>query len=166
MIYIGIDNGLSGALVALSDSPGLPPIASTVMPLQSRTKGHEVDIRGVVGWINSVTGFNREHCCIVIETPGKHSPGVHALCSMWDSFGRLCALCELKGLRHFRVQPQAWQKVMLPGCEKGQTKPHALAVAHRLWPYESWIATPKGRKPHAGVIDAALIAEYARRTGL
>jgi hypothetical protein len=55
-----------------------------------------------------------------------------------------------------------WQKVMLPGCAKGDTKPAALARARQLWPAESWLASPRCSKPHDGMIDAALIAEYGR----
>jgi hypothetical protein len=52
---------------------------------------------------------------------------------------------------------------MLPGCKSGETKPRALEVASRTWPEEDWLATPRSSKPHEGLIDAALIAEYGRR---
>lgn len=166
MIIVGIDNGLSGALAAISSTPGTPIIGMRTMPTQQLHKGREIDIRGVNDWLNIVTDHNKRQCTIVIEIPGKHTPGFQALCSMWEAFGRLCAWVELKGLRHHRVQPRAWQKVMLPGCEKGMTKPAALAVARRLWPEENWRATGRCSTPHTGLIDAILIAEYARRGAL
>lgn len=162
MIYLGIDNGLTGGLVALSDVSGLAPIRMDVMPVRKKSNGNEVNAELVLAFIESLHCDVRCDLTVILETPGKHSPGVQALCSMWDSYGVLRAICEVKGIRHHRITPQQWQKVMLPGCEKGNTKPFALSVARRLWPAESWLATPRSSTPHSGLIDAALIAEYAR----
>jgi hypothetical protein len=52
---------------------------------------------------------------------------------------------------------------MIPGCEKGETKRAASELARRLWPDESFFATERCKTPHDGLVDAALIAEYARR---
>lgn len=163
MIYIGIDNGLTGGLCMLSDHPG-PPIAMCVMPTRGKSKGNEVDVQAVDDWI--CRNANGNYVTVVIETPGKHSPGVQALTSMWDSYGSLRAICEVRGYRHHRITPQRWQKIMLPACAKGDTKPAALAMARRLWPDEKWLATPRCSKPHDGMIDAALIAEFARYRSL
>jgi len=35
-----------------------------------------------------------------------------------------------------------------------------LSRARQLWPDESFLATAKSKKPHEGLIDAALIAYY------
>ena len=158
-IIIGIDNGLNGALVALSDHPG-PPINFAVMPTRGKSKGNEVDAAFVWNFIEQF--WNRDHLTVILETPGKHSPGAQALCSMWDSYGAIRGVLESRGIRHVRITPQAWQKVMLPGCAKGDTKPAALAKARQLWPGEDWLASPRCSKPHDGMIDAALIAEYGR----
>jgi hypothetical protein len=158
MIYIGIDNGLTGGLVALSDHPG-PPIAMMPMPTRGKAKGNEVD--GAAIW-SFFSDYPPSAYTVILETPGKHSPGVQALCSMWDSYGCIRGILESRGIRHHRITPQSWQKVMMPGCAKGDTKPAALAKASQLWPNESWMASPRCSKPHGGLIDAALIAEYGR----
>lgn len=160
MIYIGIDNGLTGGLVALSDHPG-PPIASIIMPTRGKAKGNEVDANAVWDWISTYLD-SMESLTVIIETPGKHSPGAQALCSMWDSYGAIRGILESRKIRHHRITPQAWQKTMLVGCSKGDTKPAALAMARRLWPAETWLASPQCSTPHTGLIDAALIAEYGR----
>ena len=160
MTYVGIDNGLTGALVALSDQAGLPPIASAVMPTRGKAKGNEVDALAVYEWLGSIAPL--VDLTVILETPGKHSPGAQALCSMWDSYGAIRGVLESRRIRHHRITPQAWQKVMLPGCAKGDTKPAALAKARQLWPGETWLASPRCSTPHSGLIDAALIAEYAR----
>jgi hypothetical protein len=159
MIYIGIDNGLTGGLAAISDHPGAP-ISMAIMPTRGKSKGNEVDAYTVMQWMTSQ--FNPDHITVILETPGKHSPGAQALCSMWDSYGAIRGVLESKLIRHHRITPQAWQRVMLPGCAKGDTKAAALAKARQLWPQEPWLASPRCSKPHDGMIDAALIAEYGR----
>lgn len=163
MIYIGIDNGISGGLVALSDHAGVAPIAKTPMPVQGKSKGNEVSVKQLWLWLSQ---WKVDDLTVLLETPGKHSPGVNAIASMWDSYGAIRGLLESRYIRHHRVTPQTWQKWMLPGCEKGQTKPMALSVCSQLWPNESWMARERSSKPHEGLIDAALIAEYGRRKGL
>ena len=165
-IYLGIDNGLKGGLVALSSLAGVAPIAMAAMPTRKKSSGNEVAAELVMAFIDGLHCDIRSSLTVIIETPGKHSPGAQALCSMWDSYGVLRAICEVKGIRHHRITPQTWQKKMLPGCEKGNTKPFAESVARRLWPAETWLATAKCSTPHDGLIDAALMAEYARREKL
>ena len=164
MVYIGIDNGLTGGLVALSDHPGAP-IASVVMPTHGKSKGNEVNGKRLWDWL-SLFWHTNEDLTVIIETPGKFSPGVQALTSMWDSYGCIRGVLESRGIRHHRITPQKWQKVMLPGCKKGDTKPAAKARAAQLWPGESWLRSPLCSTPHDGMIDAALIAEYGRISNL
>ena len=160
-LYIGIDNGLTGALVALSTAAGADPVAMTVMPTRGKAKGNEVDGNAILEWFRELhTPFDQ--LTVLLEVPGKHSPGAQALCSMWDSFGCIRGVLECRGIRHHRINPQMWQKTMLVGCAKGDTKPAALAKAKQLWPSESWLATPRSSVPHNGIVDAALIAEYGR----
>ena len=161
MTIIGIDNGITGALAALS--PHSKIIALLPMPILRARKGNEIDIGAVSRWISNVDSPDK--IVVVIEEPGG-SKSAKAAASMSGSFHALRAVCVIKGLRWHRVTPQAWQRVMLPGCKAGDTKPRALAVARELWPYESFLASERCRVPHDGLIDAALIAEFARRTGL
>lgn len=163
-LYIGIDNGLTGGIVALSNHPG-PPISMAIMPTRGKSKGNEVDALAIYEWILSLdTALDR--MTVILETPGKHTPGAQALCSMWDSYGAIRAVLECKRIRHHRITPQSWQKSMLVGCAKGDTKPAALAMAKRLWPDETWLASPRCTKPSDGLVDAALIAEYGRKMNL
>ena len=164
MIYIGIDNGLSGGLAAVHPSGYAPQLL--VMPSRGKSKGNELDAEAVYKWIRNIAAESSEPVAVILETPGKFSKGVQAISSMWDSYGALRAVCEVMGLRHHRITPQQWQKVMLPAGAKGDTKPAALQKVRQLWPDETWLATPRSTKPHEGLIDAALIAEYGRRLNL
>jgi hypothetical protein len=158
-IYIGIDNGLTGGIVAISESGSI--LESTVMPTRGKAKGNEVDPLAIWHWICDLDEPT-QNLCAVLETPGKHSPGAMALCSMWDSYGSIRSLLETRSIRHHRIAPQTWQRAMLGNVEKGQTKPAALSKARQLWPSESWLATPRSTKPNHNLVDAALIAEFGR----
>lgn len=160
-LIVGVDNGLSGALVAISTVAGLPPVAMLPMPTQRARKGNEIDVRALWQWIRQVTGDNPASATVVVEEPGG-SKSYTAATSMAGSFHAIRALLDVHGLRWHRVTPQAWQKAMLPGCAKGETKGRALEAARRLWPGETWLETPRSKVASAGLVDAALIAEYGR----
>lgn len=161
MIFLGVDNGVSGGLVALSDQSQI--VSMLPMPVLRARKGNEIDIKAVWDWIDGLDA--REKITVVIEEPGG-SKSSKAANSMAGSFHALRALCVLKGLRWHRITPQSWQKEMLPGCKTGDTKPRALAECKQLWPEEPFLGSPRCKVAHEGLVDAALIAEYARRKRL
>lgn len=165
-VYIGIDNGISGGIAAISPTPGAGIICMCVMPIQKTRKGNEIDIVGVWSFLQEELFIknNLDRITIVIEEPGG-SKNAKAATSMAGSFHALRAMCELNGVRHHRITPQAWQKPML-NAKAGDTKPAALAKARSLWPNEKWLPTPRCTKPDEGMIDAALIGEYARTKNL
>jgi len=153
---VGIDNGVTGGLAALGgDLLELLP-----MPILKARKGNEIDAATVDAWLMKIGPR-----LVVIEEPGG-SKSATAARSMAGSFHTLRTICALRKIPYDRITPQAWQKVMLPGCKPGDTKRRALEVARRLWPTCDWRATPRCTTPHDGLIDAALIAEWARRGGL
>lgn len=160
-MIIGIDNGVSGAIAAISECG--PLIAWCPMPIQRARKGNQIDVKALHLWLSETTGGNLSNATYIIEEPGG-SKSAKAAVSMAGSFHAIRALLDVKFLRWEPVTPRQWQRVMLPGCKPGDSKPRALEAARRLWPDESWLATPKCRTPHDGAIDAALIAEWARRT--
>jgi hypothetical protein len=167
MITLGVDNSLSGALCILS---GQSIVAMTTMPVKEYVppkKGakttREIDIVTVWHWLNERVGHQLDQVVVMIEKP-TNAKTYRAAEAMAGSFHALRAMCELKHLQWQRITPQSWQKVMLPGCVKGDTKPAALRAAKAIWPNENWLATSRSKVPHDGLVDAALIAEYCRRT--
>jgi hypothetical protein len=158
-IIIGIDNGISGAMVAISAYHGLV-IDKILMPTRSTGTSRECDGAEMVEWLH---GFSFNRIAVALETPSKHSPGTLALCSMWDCYGAIRGILESYGIKHVRIAPRTWQSVMLGVVPKGETKAYARAKAAQIWPNEDWLATPRSKKAHEGFIDAALIAEFYRR---
>jgi hypothetical protein len=164
MIYIGIDNGISGGLVALSDHHGLV-IDKIPMPATKYKSRKEVNVRAVHLWLSEVTGGNLSNADYIIEEPNNSRTPSTAY-SVASSFHSLRGFFEAKFLPFRRITPQSWQRAMMGEVPTGETKIYALAKANELWPEEKWLASPRCKKPHEGLIDAALIAEYRRKMNL
>jgi hypothetical protein len=159
-LSIGIDNGISGALAAVS--PHSQIVSVLPMPIQKARKGNEIDVQAVWNWLD---GLGRNKITVTIEEPGG-SKSAKAATSMAGSFHALRTICVLKGIRWHRVTPQAWQKDMLPGCKAGETKARALALARQLWPSGGFLASKRCHVAHDGIVDSLLIAEWSRRKNL
>ena len=54
----------------------------------------------------------------------------------------------------------------MPKGQKFNTKAAALNVAKQIFPAETWLKSERCTKPHDGMIDAALLAEYGRRENI
>lgn len=158
MIYLAIDNGVSGGLALLSAESNTPPIDKILMPVQKSRKGREINIEAVKKWMWVHGEFKNFRA--VIEEPGG-SKSAQAAASMAASFGALRGALQWAGIPTLRITPQKWQKCVL-GVTGGESKALALTKARELWPEENWLASEKCRKPHDGMIDAALLGYYAR----
>lgn len=158
MNYLGIDNGVSGALAIISELG--QHVCHLTMPVAKTRKGNEVEVMTIASWLdeNQITPQNTT---VIIEEPGG-SKSAKAACSMAGSFHALRALFTLRRFKLIRVTPQSWQKKMLH-CAAGDTKKVALQLAGSLWPDEDFLATPRCKVPHDGIVDAALLGEHGRR---
>lgn len=164
MIYCGIDNGLDGGVAQIDWDGSL--IMTDVMPTTRLGKGREVDVMALRFLLPPVSGS-----MVLVEEASKHSAGVLALTSTWFTYGHIIAMLKILGYRYETVNPRAWQKIYwskpkMPKGRKYDTKAAALSQATKLWPSQDWTPTEKSKKPHDGIVDAALIAEYARRKNL
>lgn len=62
------------------------------------------------------------------------------------------------------VSPKTWQKVMHVGTQAhADPKQRSFEAAGKLFPTVS-LVPERGRKPHSGLADALLIAEWCRRS--
>lgn len=156
---IGIDNGLSGALVAMSPHPKIGPIESLVMPTIDLKKGRMVDIEAVLAFLDK---FLHQDPIVILERPGG-SKSARAGIVMQDTYASIRTLLIIKRIKWASITPQKWQNFLLSKERgSGESKLYAAAKAKELWPNHNFLATPRSKKPHEGILDAALIAEYAR----
>ena len=151
---IGIDNGLSGGIVALCPESGTL-IDKTAMPICGFLGKNEADVGEVMRWISYFDCRG-----VGIEEPPHHTPSAAAMRSLSLSFGLITGALKQAGIHPCRITVHEWQKDVLGKVPQGMTKPAALAKAHELWPGTDWRESPRHKKPHDGMIDAALIARY------
>jgi hypothetical protein len=159
-VIVGIDNGISGGLCAISNWSG-DVIAYTAMPTNTFDGKTEVDVYAVLRWLQPYC----KNLVVCIEEPLRHAKSSQAMRSMSISFGKIIGACEAKQYAVRRIQVKEWQDVMLgKRLAKGMTKVAALKKANDLWPKEKWLASSRSKTPHDGIVDAALISRYYRDT--
>lgn len=163
-MFIGIDPGSRGGVALIMRSgeilrlETMPAVASRFNPASF------IDL---LREIAEQASWHEEPIDLVTIEHVHAMPG-QGVTSMF-SFGYTCGAIEAgvaaMGWRYNMVRPQTWQKVLHEGVDKSRfdAKQRSLIVAQRLFPKENWIP-PRGKKPHDGLIDAALICEYGRRT--
>ena len=99
---------------------------------------------------------------IAIERVGAApGQGVSSMFTFGVGVGLIKGWLAANGFTHVEVSPQSWQKIATGDGET--TKERARALASSLWGLDRFVF--KGcRVPHQGCIDAAVLAEYLRRT--
>ncbi len=157
-VIVGVDNGVSGGLCAISESGG-DIISYTVMPTLERKGKKEVDVTAFKRWVDDLYSPP----CIAVEEPLRHAKSSQAVRSMALNFGKILGLSESKGWPILEVEVSAWQKEMLGTVPKGQTKVFAASFAAKISGGCSFLKSERAKVPHDGIVDAYLIAVYARR---
>lgn len=181
MIAIGIDPGLSGALVELDEAGNVGAVDTPTIPLKGKSK-RTYDVRGMSQLLEGYTlGLSSDGRIVAHEVtvfveaqqpmPFKRkgpdgqpvmTGSAQALFGMGYGFGVWIGLIVAHGLRYELVHPRTWQKSMLAGVP-GEGKARSLLAASRLFPTLE-LKRPRGRVLSLdGRSDAALIALWGLR---
>lgn len=162
-IYVGIDNGLDGGIAMFPSGQVLP------MPTVKLGKGRVVDVEFLDGLAKV---WRADGATVCVEQATKHSAGKLALCSTWFTYGQIIAVLKINRVPYHEVTvPRTWQKEFwtVPKMAEGHkfdTKAAALVTVKKLFPDINLLASERCSVPHDGIVDAILIAEYARRKNL
>lgn len=160
MVIIGIDPGINGGLTVLNELGSI--LHKEVMPVIDGS----VDAHAITNTIGLWT-FGTDDSIVVIEkVHSMPKQGVASTFKFGMGYGVLQGVCAALRLQYHLVTPQAWQKVILAGQGKKDTKDASAAFCKRNWPKEDWTKSERATKVHDGMTDAACIAEYGRRTFL
>ena len=154
-MFCGIDPGKSGA-IAIVDEFGEIVSTCAKMPWEN----DRLDARKVQQIL--VPWASKGGLKVTIEKVAGYGMGAKSCFTFGKSVGGLFAVLDILGVSIVHPTPQIWQKVMLAGYPKGDTKEASRQAAYDLFP-----GLRDGRlslKSSHNLSDAALIAEYGRRT--
>ena len=169
--YIGIDIGKKGAITVLS-SDG---IETHAIPMVKDELSYS-DLFDLLQHIQNVTltktGGNPH---VVFEKLGVIFGSSKATAfSMGYQSGAVEMMMISLGIPYTKVPAKQWQKDMFQGVEiikktgktSNDTKAMALIAARRLFPNQKLTFGERATKPHDGIVDSLLMAEYAKRKNL
>ena len=162
--YIGIDIGKSGAYYIMGDDGS--EISRGPVPMV----GKEVDWHKFNQGISHYEAFNG---MVVFEKLGViFGSSKKTAFSMGYQAGAIEMMCIANSIQYTMVPAKKWQTEIFDGqtkiFKKGikgplETKKMALIAAKRLFPKVNLLMTERSSVPHDGLVDALLMAEYARR---
>jgi hypothetical protein len=160
-VYVGMDPGLTGAIVTLEDGE-LQFFDTPTFKAGNRSRIAADGCARLLERIDLERGNNP--LVVAIEKAGSFSPagrkqGSVSMFGYGVGYGIWIGILEALKIPYTEVPPQTWKRLLMAGERK--EKDASRAVARRLWPDQTEEALSR-RKDH-GRADAALIAEYARR---
>lgn len=164
MKSIGIDVGAKGG-IAIVDENGQLILLERIPDIKGKT-----DYNTLAGFFTQFKESFPNSTVFIEDVHSIFGSSAKSNFSFGSIKGFKMGLCAALRLRYELVQPKAWQKevwnpsdkIYKSGAKKKtvDTKATSLLAAKRLFPDETFIATSRSKKPHDGLVDAALIAYY------
>lgn len=173
-IIIAIDIGKKGAIVIRR--PGYAQDSFFEMPMVK----NELDYDKLYSILSVCTPSPKDaETIVVFEKLGViFGTSKSTAFSMGHQAGAVEMACIALDIPYHKVPAKAWQKEMFANTsivtkksKSGKstvtdTKATALIVAKQLFPNQKLTFGDKATKPHDGLVDALLMAEYAKRKNL
>ena len=156
MNFIGIDPGLQGG-IAFINSGDYFAFIMPIINAKKKSLNHVIISKLLSGHESAKT------YAILEEQHAMPKQGVVSMMSIGYGFGALKQCLVDFAIPHEVVRAQVWQKEFGISGRKGNTKSQALQICRSLFPDLKLLATERSKKPHEGIVDAVLIAEFARR---
>lgn len=154
-MILGIDPGLKGAL-AIRSKDGL---LAEPMPTNGDGGLHMPEL---ARWLRAhaqaikMAYVERAHAF-----PGM---GVSGAFNYGAGWGAIQGVLSALGIPYELVTPAKWTKALHAGISSDlDPKVKSQVAASRIFPHMDFKASERCKKPHDGMIDAALIAEYGYR---
>lgn len=145
-LFLGIDPGKSGGIACINNADSTPvtvPYTDTAL----------------INLCRAVSCMDTEAVCCLEKVGARPGQGVVSMFSFGQSVGYIKGVLEAFGIPYQEITPQKWKKEFGLNSEKAAS----AEVCRKLFPDVDLLATPKCKKPHDGMTEALLMAEYARR---
>lgn len=159
-IYIGIDNGINGAMTVMKDGKIIDKI---IMPTILSTKNKkEYDMQGIIKflekYIKATVILEKAHAMPILGSVQAFNFG--------RGYGIMLGILSALKMSYTIVHPKTWQKSMFRDINHKDTKQASAIIAQRLFPNENFRATERSKKVHDGITDSALICYFGYKENL
>ena len=162
-VYVGIDIGKSGGIAVINEIGDILTIRATP------TVGGEISVAEIADLIRNLTV--KDPMVVLEDVHSIYGSSAKSNFQFGRSLGIMEGVVAAMGCSWAKVAPKTWQKEMWLGVEriakKGKsstdTKAMSLIAVNRIFPEANLLPTPRSTKPHDGMVDALLLAEYGRR---
>ena len=146
--FIGIDPGKNGGIAWIDAEDGV----IHALPFDERK------LRELCADLYHTESNQRTVCCLekVGARPGQ---GVVSMFNFGHNVGYIKGVLEAFQIPYQEIPPQKWKREFGLNSDKAKS----TEVCGQLFPYISLQATEKSKKPHDGMAEALLMAEYAKR---
>lgn len=157
-LYVGIDPGLSGGVVALNDRQEV--VYNNIMPV-IKGKKTEYNIQDIIYMFDTFHHYDNIYVVLEKQHPRPIS-GKRACFMTGYGFGMLQALIEKEKFSYEIINPTVWMKEIFKGMDT-KDKKASVMFCKRKWPKIDWTATERSKKEHDGKTDAACLALHCYR---
>ena len=168
--FLGIDPGLDGGLVWLDPLGSI--VEKHVMPLNVlHTKlGGKVDERRSLDLTQLSLLLKRlapkTRIAVLEQAQSMPKQGVSSVFKYGQVYGQIEGLLVGRRIPYLTVPPVVWSRVMHSGIVGVEPKERSIIALRRLFPDVDLRVSERAKKPHEGVMDALLLAEWGRRRAL
>lgn len=171
--YLGIDPGKDGGIVLLL--PEQNKVYKWVTPQEGAKPKTTFDKKGYNELIKKIKEKFPTVVGVIEEVHSIFGVSASANWSFGNTFGMQEMSLVANNIPYHLVPPKTWQKLLWAHSDKVMvhkkgnkkesvdTKATSLRTFKRLFPNEDFTASTRSSVFHNGMVDAALLAEYARR---
>ena len=160
--FIGIDPGLSGAVVALNSEGKV--IRSTKAPVyKTARQGTRYNLKEMLHLLKGLQKISPLTFCCIEKSQSRPTDSRPAAWTTGCGFGYWQMALVSLDIPYEIVRPKQWQKLLfVPG--KAPPKELSIRTAKQLIPDLNLLPTPRCRKEDHNLSDAGLIALYCTKT--
>lgn len=179
MIYIGIDNGLNGGIVAINEKQEVISaddnilkysffdddklVFAWLMPIIKGQKGKIYDIKKIIE-IFDYLQLSEEKIFVVLEKAHiMPQNGGRANFTTGECYGIIKGILSSLNIPYEIVSAKIWQKDIFQGQTIKDTKQSSIMYCKNKFPNIDWRASKRCKNAHDGLTDAACMAVYCYR---
>ena len=166
--YCGIDPGLDGAVVVIRFENGQKNCMALTIPTMKLDKSkRDYTIPEMIATLRDCLrepklGLPESPTMIALErSQSMPKQGVKSTFSTGRGYGLWEGILTTLKVPYITVRPSDWHRQICKGLP-GDAKAKALKRVQTTLPNLNLLATPRCKKPHSGIVDAACLALYAR----